>query len=215
MSATDALLERESESARLAALIDAARAGRGGVAVIEGPAGIGKTTLVRHALALADDMTVLTASGSELEHEFGFGVVRQLLERAAAGRLEGAAALAAPALGLSAPARPRRRRPRRPTRGSRRCTGSTGSSPTSPPTRPLLLAVDDAQWCDEPSLRFLAYLARRVQELPVAVVVAARPALPGEDRAVLEALAAEADALAPAPLTAAAIGVLAERRFGR
>ena len=145
MSATDALLERESESARLAALIGAARAGRGGVAVIEGPAGIGKTTLLRHAVALADDMTVLTASGSELEHEFGFGVVRQLLERAAADRLEGAAALAAPALGVPAPL--------------------TASPPSAPADArfaalhglywlvanlaadaPLLLAVDDAQW---------------------------------------------------------------------
>ena len=80
--------------------------------------------------------------------------------------------------------------------------------------RPAMLLVDDAQWVDEPSLRFLAYLGRRVRELPVAVVIAARPALPGEDRAVLEAIAADADALAPAPLTAAAIGVLAERRFG-
>ena len=80
--------------------------------------------------------------------------------------------------------------------------------------RPLLLLVDDAQWVDEPSLRFLAYLGRRVRELPVAVVLAARPALPGEDRAVLEVIAAAAEALAPAPLTAAAIGVLAARRFG-
>ena len=41
------------------------------------------------------------------------------------------------------------------------------------------LVVDDAQWADEPSLRFLAYLARRVRELPVAIVVAARPAAAG------------------------------------
>jgi len=60
----------------------------------------------------------------------------------------------------------------------------------------------------------VAYLGRRVRELPVALVLAARPALPGEDRAVLEVIAADAEALAPAPLTAAAIGVLAARRFG-
>ena len=210
MSATDALLERESESARLASLMAGARSGRGGVAVIEGPAGIGKTTLVRHAIALAGELTVLHASGSELEHEFGFGVVRQLLERAADGRLEGAAALAAPALGLPAPDVPDSPADAR----FAALHGLYWLVANLAAERPVLLAVDDAQWCDEPSLRFLAYLARRVRELPVAIVIAARPALPGEARPVLEALAVESGALAPAPLTAAAIGVLAERRFG-
>ena len=42
---------------------------------------------------------------------------------------------------------------------------------------PLLLAVDDAQWADEPSLRFAVYLARRVRELPVALLLATRPPL--------------------------------------
>ncbi len=110
LSATDAPLERESESARLAALLDAARAGRGGVALIEGPAGICKTTLLRYAVARAGDLLVLTASGSELEHEFGFGVVRQLLERAASRSLDGAAALAAPALGMPPASPPRQDR---------------------------------------------------------------------------------------------------------
>lgn len=39
---------------------------------------------------------------------------------------------------------------------------------------PVLLAVDDAHWADEPSLRFLAYLARRVESLPIALVIGAR-----------------------------------------
>ncbi len=195
-------------------------------------------------------MTVLTASGSELEHEFGFGVVRQLLERAAPGHLEDAAALAAPALGLwsgaggggaanpagasstagAAPA------VAGPAGASSAAGASEGASPAVAERagassaagasaadarfaalhglywlvanlaaeRPLLLAVDDAQWADEPSLRFLAYLARRVRELPVALVLAARPPLPGEDRSVLETIAADAgEPLAPAPLTAA------------
>ena len=42
-------------------------------------------------------------------------------------------------------------------------------------TRPLLITVDDAQWADQPSLRFLGYLARRVADLPIALVVATRP----------------------------------------
>ena len=39
---------------------------------------------------------------------------------------------------------------------------------------PVLITVDDAQWADEPSLRWLAYLARRLVDLPLLLVVAAR-----------------------------------------
>ena len=249
MSATDdaLLLEREREVTRLSELLSGAARGRGGVVVIEGPAGIGKTRLLRHARALADGFAVLTASGSELEHDFGFGVVRQLLERAAPARLEDAAALAAPALGLHAgrttTARPppelRRAGQGRGVRAGNRRRAALSRPPrrTSPrvplPTpprrarpdarfaalhglywlvanlaaeRPLLLAVDDAQWVDEPSLRFLAYLARRARELPVALVLAARPPLPGEDRSILETIAADAgEPLAPAPLSRAGV----------
>jgi hypothetical protein len=44
----------------------------------------------------------------------------------------------------------------------------------------------------------IAYLARRVGELPVALLVAARPPLPDEDRTILEAIAAGAETLTPA-----------------
>jgi predicted ATPase len=58
--------------------------GTGGVVMLEGPAGIGKTALVRVANELAGDqqLTILRATGSELESGFPFGVARQLLERA-------------------------------------------------------------------------------------------------------------------------------------
>ena len=40
---------------------------------------------------------------------------------------------------------------------------------------PALLAVDDLHWCDRPSLRFLAFLARRLEDLPLLVVGSLRP----------------------------------------
>ena len=50
----------------------------------------------------------------------------------------------------------------------------------------MLLVVDDAHWADEPSLRFLAYVARRVESLPVALLIAARPAEEGALAAIGE-----------------------------
>src|SRR4051812_44865917 len=76
------LVEREREIAALAELLDAVPAGEGHVAWIEGPAGIGKSTLLAEARrrATAAGTQVLTARGSALEREFPFGVVRQLFE---------------------------------------------------------------------------------------------------------------------------------------
>ena len=201
-SATDVpLLEREGEASVLAAALAGAAEGRGAVVVIEGAAGLGKTRLLRHAAELASGARVLTASGSELEHEFGFGVVRQLLERVAAeAGLEGAAGLAAPALGHASDAAGDRFAS---LHGLYWLVANLASS------QPVLLTVDDAQWADVPSLRFLAYLARRVRELPVTLLIASRPPLPSEDRSILETIAAEATTLAPAPLSESAIATLA------
>ncbi len=46
---------------------------------------------------------------------------------------------------------------------------------------PLCLVVDDVQWCDRASLRYLAYLERRLEGLPVLVVAAARVGEPGPE----------------------------------
>ena len=44
--------------------------------------------------------------------------------------------------------------------------------------RALLLVVDDLHWCDSASLRFLAYLARRLEDLPVVLVASLRSSEP-------------------------------------
>src|SRR5581483_6511187 len=81
-----ALLERAEELAAVDAAIASARSGAGRLVVIEGPAGIGKTSLlaVGRARAASSGLTVLYARASELEAAFSFGVVRQLFEAAVA-----------------------------------------------------------------------------------------------------------------------------------
>src|SRR3712207_6237579 len=51
--------------------------------------------------------------------------------------------------------------------------------------KPLLLALDDLHWVDRPSLRFVAYLARRLEGAPVLVATTLRSAEPGTDPALL------------------------------
>src|SRR4051812_16358681 len=96
------LFERDSDLADLAEALVRAGGGHGSVVAIEGPAGIGKTRLLRELRRTAEeaDMEVLAARGGELERDFAFGVVRQLFEpllsRQGTELLSGAAALAAP-----------------------------------------------------------------------------------------------------------------------
>src|SRR5947199_10510703 len=104
------LVEREGELARFGALMEAAKQDNGAGVLVDGAAGVGKTTLVREVIrrAEAGGLQVLWARGGELERDFPYGVVRQLFERRLlaagederAGLLEGAAGLAAPVLGL-------------------------------------------------------------------------------------------------------------------
>src|SRR5215468_9199250 len=100
------LLERERELTALASALRDAERGRGGVVLVEAPAGLGKTSLLKAACEAASEagFACLRARASELERDFAYGCVRQLLEPAVArtsdadrNRLfEGAAALSKP-----------------------------------------------------------------------------------------------------------------------
>jgi SnoaL-like polyketide cyclase len=99
----DSLLEREGELAAVEALLDRG----GGVLVVEGGAGVGKTALLEVACRRGArlGMNVLRARGSGLEADFPFGLVRQLFERRlVAGELgEREALLAGPASAVRVP----------------------------------------------------------------------------------------------------------------
>jgi DNA-binding CsgD family transcriptional regulator len=70
--------------------------------------------------------------------------------------------------------------------------------------RPLTLIVDDAQWCDRASLEVLSYLAGRIDDLPLLIVVASRPgdARASADLLTLLGATRSATVLHPRPLTA-------------
>jgi hypothetical protein len=75
------MFERDHELSAIGAWVMPPPGGR--VLVIEGPPGIGKTTLLQAAQAAArqEGFEVLSALGGELEVGLPFGLVRQLFER--------------------------------------------------------------------------------------------------------------------------------------
>jgi DNA-binding SARP family transcriptional activator/tetratricopeptide (TPR) repeat protein len=218
------LVDREGELAELRTALAEVLAGQGRTAVIEGPAGIGKTSLmaVVRDEARAAGATVLGARGSQLEREFGFGAVRQLFDPVLTDpdRRErlfaGAAAGAAPVFDV-------------PHAGSP-VPGGTGQAESLftvlhglywvvaslAAHRPLVIAVDDVQWCDTSSLRFLGYLAHRLDGLPVLLVATLRTGEQHAAEELLQELSADPDAVRvqPTPLSAAGSTEVVRSRLG-
>jgi predicted ATPase len=91
------------------------------------------------------------------------------------------------------------------------CTA--GGQPGGEPA--LLIAVDDAQWADEPSLRWLAYLAPRLEGLAARMLVALRQGDQAVMGAPLLAVRAEAAAvLRPALLSEEAVWAVVRAAVG-
>ncbi|MGI8778956.1 MAG: hypothetical protein ACR2L8_02085, partial [Solirubrobacteraceae bacterium] len=136
-------------------------------------------------------MQVLSATAGEIQGTISFGVARQLLEpplRGADGRerdalLAGAAAHAAPVLEVSAP------ETREAVTALPLYHGLYWLTANLAERSPLLLCVDDAHWADRSSLGFLLYLAQRLDDLRVAVVVGIREGEPDAPQDLLARLA--------------------------
>ena len=83
--------------------------------------------------------------------------------------------------------------------------------------QPTLLAIDDLHWADTPSLRWLLYLTRRLEGVPLIVAVGTRPPEgEGRDPALVAELIADpgAAAIRPEPLGRDSIAVLARELHG-
>jgi tetratricopeptide (TPR) repeat protein len=212
------LLERDVELARLTGLLGEAAAGAGAVAIIEGPAGIGKTALIEAVHGRAADRGVrsLLARGRVLEAGMAFAVARQLVERVVllAGAtdrrrlLAGPARFGAGALGLPGGAAP--------DTEFAAVHGLYWLLANLAERTPLLLTVDDLQWVDGPSLSWLAYLAPRAVELPVLVVVTVREGDPRAHDPAVDAVRGDAaHRFALSALSPASAGTLVRRELGR
>jgi class 3 adenylate cyclase/DNA-binding CsgD family transcriptional regulator len=206
------ILERQSEIAALDAVVAEAQAGSGSVVLVEGPAGIGKSALLEVARRHAEDagLRLLGARGGELEVDYPFGVVRQLFEPVVArspdaeALFAGAAALARHVVDAAAAALATN------TDGYAILHGLYWLCASLSERAPLLVTVDDLHWCDAASLRFLAYLGPRVQELPIALLVTVRPGEEALDERAFRAITSDVAVrrIVPRPLSEEAVAAL-------
>ena len=165
----------------LDALVENIRRGESRSLVVRGEAGIGKTALLEYLIESASDLTIIRAVGVESEMELAYASLHQLCGPLL-GRLPRLPLPQCEALeivfGRSAGAAP-----------DRFLVGLGVLSLLSEvgEERPLLCAVDDAQWLDQASALTLAFVARRLRADPVGIVFAARE--PGEELEHLPELA--------------------------
>ncbi|GAA2876318.1 helix-turn-helix transcriptional regulator [Nonomuraea rubra] len=171
---------RTAELASLRAELRAAGGGSVRRAVVEGPEGIGKTALIRHALDGEAGVRVLAVSGEESERELGLGVVRQLMDEAALLGLGLGLGTDERAGGGSAAAFPQDAARGGGIRAADEADSCAAGQAVcelvarSPVPGTLAVVVDDAQWADRASLGALSYVLRHVRAGRVLLLVACR-----------------------------------------
>jgi DNA-binding SARP family transcriptional activator len=182
------LVGRDAELAALRGWIDAAVAGHGGVVMIAGEAGIGKTALARaaRALALERGALAITVRASPLERALPFAPLSEalrpllraapddMLRRLPRAALAQVAALLPllrerlPDLPLLAPATPGERE-------NQLLDGLVDLALALADEQPLLIICDDAQWADDATLTAISRLGRRAGRRRLLIVLAYRP----------------------------------------
>ena len=209
VSLAGALVGRDSELATLARLVKETAAGRGGSVLIEGEPGIGKSSLVREALADAADVgcQVFWGAGDELSQELplsplieGLGVRQPSAnprQNTILGLLRGevatdrgidvSAALAEQLLALVA----------------EQCA-----------VRPTVLVIDDLQWADQASITLWRRLARMALQSPLLLVGMMRPVPQRDDLLALRRVAIDATRLQLTGLTGEAVAELVTSLVG-
>jgi len=211
LSSPDALVGRDSEMALLTGLVGDLARGRGAAVLVEGEPGIGKSALVRAALARAPGAScqVFWGAGDELDQALPLlpvleglrvrepstnprrnTIVRLLRGEVAAGRgTDVSAALAEQLLVLVA----------------EQCA-----------TQPAVLVVDDLQWADQASVALWGRLAKSVGRMPLLLIGMMRPVPQRDDLLALRRVVGDANRLQLTGLGSAAVtGLVTDLAGGR
>jgi DNA-binding CsgD family transcriptional regulator len=215
------LVGRGMELDTLRERLTAVRAGQASLVNLVGPTGIGKTSLLRAFIddVASQDLTVLHGSCSQVEAGAGYGGVRALFgplgltEEGAEDHplLKGAARRALPALTTS----PAEGKLLAPESVFPAMHGLYWLAANLMSERPLLLALDDVHWCDERSLRWLDFMLRRADALPLLMVLAQHSETEPVASSALADIAAGARSrtLRIAPLGAGEVAELIHQNF--
>jgi DNA-binding NarL/FixJ family response regulator len=157
-AATSIFVDRELEFAALQSAVDLASEGRAQTLVIEGEAGIGKTTLVERFVTQLPGVRLLRASGDESEAHVPFAMADQLLRGA----------------GLSTDALQAGHHVPVGMELLELITSTSAGTET-------VVVIDEAHLVDAESLRALLFAARRLASSPVVLMLLVR----GTSRVVL------------------------------
>ncbi|GGW26679.1 ATP-binding protein [Streptomyces xantholiticus] len=208
------LLDRGAELTVARGALRAATEGSSSLLLVAGPLGIGRSALLRELSERVDPKTVhvLRANAAAGERDFAFGVVRQLFDSVltkasgqARERWFAGAGAARQVLDDGADTLDETI-----LRDLRSLLAEVSA------TAPLLVLVDDLQWADAWSLRWLAHLGLRLEGLRMLLVCTLRDGDPGAgDPLVEEVAAAAAHVLRPRPLSLAATGELVREHLGQ
>lgn len=179
------LVGRAEELRALDLVLDAVRNGESRAVVVRGEPGVGKTALLDYLSSRAVDCRLETIAGVEAEMELPLAALHQLC----APMLDRLELLPAPqrealqvTFGINAGPVP-----------ERLLLGLAVVSLLSEVAveRPLVVILDDAQWLDRASLQILAFVARRLGEESIAIVIGTRelsPEFAGLSELVIEGL---------------------------
>jgi DNA-binding CsgD family transcriptional regulator len=183
--------------------------------VIEGVAGIGKSTLWRRAIEHASSASrhVLSSRPGERESELSYAALSDLLESIDEGTL---ASLPPPQRRALAVAMLREDVADPAVDPRAVAYAFLSSLKRLAKSQPVLIAIDDAQWLDEPTRRVLRFAMRRLEAERIAVLVMLRSANDSADPLGLDRSLAPArlDRLRLEPLTAGAIHHVVRSRLG-
>ena len=173
-TAHTALVGREAELSRLSALLQRARAGAGAAIVVRGEPGVGKSRLLAALSAEAGDFLRLSVAGLQSESDLAFAALATLVAPVVGG-LDALPAAQADSLraavGLTAGA---------PGERLAIYAALVGLLAAASDRQPVLVVVDDVQWCDAGSREAILFAARRLASDPVVFVLGLRDGEPDE-----------------------------------